>query len=220
MVAEQAALHAGGAAARRLAGEELHGRLERERRRVRLLGDRRIDLAVLDIRTEAPGLQHHLAAGRMGAEHLRRRGACGAEAPPREPALLGDDQVDRAVAADLQHVVVVAEIGVGLAVLNVGAVAPDAGEDRLLRFRVNCHLARQREKRHRLIERQIGRREALGQRRALRLFALAELDVGAEAAVAQRDLVARFGVGAQDLDARPVAVAADARLRRRRRACA
>ena len=139
----------------------------------------------------------------MVAQHLAGLLAA-AEAPAGQPALLGDDEIDRAVAADRQHVVVLAEVRVGLAVLHVGPVAAEVGEDRLLGLGVLRHLTRQRQQRHRLLQRDVGGQEVLRQRGALGLLALrrlAKLDVGAEAPIAQRDLQLAVGVKAQHLGA-------------------
>ena len=141
VLAHQTADHA---AARRLGFEQFHCVIEGEARRVGPLGQGGVDLAVSDIRSEPALLDADRAALRMLAENAGR-----AAAKPRaaSPALLRDDEIDRPVAADLQHIVVAAEVGVGLAMLHVGAVAADAGEDRLAARRMARHLPRQGEQR-------------------------------------------------------------------------
>src|SRR3546814_6652519 len=60
-------------------------------------------------------------------------------------------------------------------------------------------LARQAEQPQRIIEIEILGRDVLGDRRALRLLALAELDIGAEAPAALRHLEPAVGVRAKRL---------------------
>ena len=128
--------------------------------------------------------------------------AAAAEARGARAALLGDDEVDRPVCPDLQHVVVAAQIGVGLAVLHIGPVTPDAGEDRLAARGMARDLARQGQQRQRLFERHVLGLQAARQRRALGLLAFALLHVVAEPAVAQGHLFAGLRVLAEH-DARP-----------------
>ena len=132
----------------------------------------------------------------------RARGPAAAETAAAAARFLGQDQIDRAIGADAQHVVVTAEIGVGLSVLHIGAVASDARDDRLAAFGMARDFARQRQQGQRLLERDVARRQALGQRRTFRLFAFAQLHIGAKAAIAQRDFVARDGIIAQHTHAR------------------
>ncbi len=145
-----------------------------------------------DVGAEAALLDRDRAALGMLAENASRPAA--AESRCARAALLGDDEVDRPIAADLQHVVVAAEIGVGLAVLHIGAVTPDAGEDRLAARGMPRDLARQGKKRERLLQRHVIGLESARQRPAFGLLALALLDVIAEAAIAQRDFVAGLRV--------------------------
>ena len=88
----------------------------------------------------------------------------------------------------------VAEVGVGLAMLHVGAEAADAGDDRLAVFGMLADLARQRQQcRARDSRSTSSGGSALRQAGALGLLAvygLAELDIGPEAAGAQRDFEA------------------------------
>jgi hypothetical protein len=172
--------------------------------------------AVGDVGAEAAGL-HHDGGARFrivaeGPPGIRRAATEAAGA-----ALLGDDEVDGAVAADLQHIVVPPEIGVDLAVLHVGTVAPDIGEDRLSGLRVARHLAGQGEQLQGEREVDLARRHPFRERRALRLLALAELHERPEAAVAQGHGLAGVGIVAQHLHAglaravrRAVAFALDA----------
>ena len=91
----------------------------------------------------------------------QRRGAAGG-APAA--LLLGDDEIDGTVSTDLEHVVVLAEIGVGAPVLNIGPVAAEIGEDRLAGFRVFGDLARQGQQPQSLVEIDVAGAESLGQR--------------------------------------------------------
>ena len=94
-------------------------------------GQRGVGLSVRHVGAEAAGLDHDgLAEFRILSE---RSAGIGGAATETAAVFLRDDEIDGAVAADLQHVVVIAEIGVGLAVLDIGAIAADAGDDRLAR---------------------------------------------------------------------------------------
>src|SRR3954464_6854157 len=62
--------------------------------------------------------------------------------------LLGGDQVEGPVRADLEHVVVFREISVDLAVLDVRPVAADADQDRLGGLRGRRHRAGEGAARH------------------------------------------------------------------------
>ena len=74
---------------------------------------------------------------------LAENAACSPAAEARaRPALLGDDEVDRPVGADLQNVVLAAEVGVGFAVLHIRAVASDAGQNRVAARRMARDFAR------------------------------------------------------------------------------
>src|SRR5262249_24542945 len=122
--------------------------------------------------------------------------------------LLGD-QRDGAVEPDREHVVARLQVGVGLAVLHVGAETPDAGNDRHAVLRVLAHFARQREQAERTGQIDVLGRKALWHRRSLGLCGLAalilgrlaELDVGPEPARAQRDFEARRRILAELLHA-------------------
>src|SRR5690606_5764153 len=85
-----------------------------------------------------------------------------------------------------------AELGVFAFVREVGAVAADAGGDRLAGFRMRADRAREAQELQRPVEIEIG--QIARDRGALRLLALAELDVRPEAADAARDSEARRGI--------------------------
>src|SRR6202011_3913326 len=87
--------------------------------------------------------QNRPAALRMVAERAARVGAETAALAGIGP-LLGD-QRDRAVEADREHVLARIQVRVSLALLHVGAKAPDAGQDRLATLRALADFARQRE---------------------------------------------------------------------------
>src|SRR5580658_1745479 len=99
MLAEQAPENA---AARRLGLKERDRVVERERLGVGPPLDRGVDLAVTDIGAEAALLDADRAALRMLTENATRSSAPEARGP--RPALLGDNEVDCAIAADLQDV--------------------------------------------------------------------------------------------------------------------
>src|SRR6185503_1990790 len=212
------ALAAGGAARLRAqlfgACIEQHDRLGQRDGVGRLVaGDGGVDAVVADIRAVAAVLDHHRAAlVGMFAERLPRVGAETA-ALAGIGFLLGD-QGDRAIEAYGQDVFAGIEIGVGLAVLDVGPEAADAGDDRLAVLRVDADFARQREQRQRLFQVDVVGRNAFRQAGALglldllfllallrlrRLDLLAELQIGAETAAAQRDLETGLRVLAQHL---------------------
>ena len=86
--------------------------------------------------------------------------------------LLLGDQRHRAVEADGEHVVAGFEIGVGLAVLDVGAEAADAGQDRFAVLGMLADLARQRQQAERAVEIDVVGLTALRQAGALGLLAL------------------------------------------------
>ena len=101
------------------------------------------------------------------------------------------------------------EIGVGLAVLDVGPEAADAGDGSARRPRDAADFARQRQQRERPSrESTSSGAMPFGSDGALRLFAfaLAELHIGAEAAAAQSDLEAGLGIVAEHFLAVPIAV--------------
>ena len=199
MLAEKAAV---ARRARRLGVDDRRRLFDRERGNVRSLGQSRIDLAPGEIGAETPGFQGNGAALRMIAD--RADFAAAAETAPS--GLFGHDEVDGAIAADFQHILVLGQIGVGLFVLDIGAIAADAGEDRLAAFWMFRHFARQRQQRQRLFQRHILGLYIGGKRRAFRLVALALLDIGAEAAVAQSDFLPRSRVFAQNFDAGTLAL--------------
>src|SRR5580704_9608927 len=199
------------AAACRLGFEQFNRLGEGEARGVGPLRDGRVDLAVIDVGAEPSGLHADLATLRMLAKFAPRAGA---KAGAAGAALLGDDEIDRPVPADLQHIVVAAEVGVGLAVLHIRTVTADASEDRLAARRVARHFPGQGEQLERFLKPHVVRAQSLRQRRSLGLLALALLDVLAEAPVAQSDLFAGRRVLAEHAHARPIALGG---LRARRR---
>jgi hypothetical protein len=95
---------------------------------------------------------------------------------------LGGDKINGAVHADLEHLVDRGQVGVGLLMQHEGAELADSGQDRLSVFRMQTHLAGQPQQPQRLFEIHVGRAPALGQAGAFRLFAIAELNIGAETA--------------------------------------
>src|SRR5262249_23626556 len=97
----------------------------------------------------------------------------GAEAAPaRSLGFLLLDQGHRAVEPDGEHIVAGGEIGVGLAVLDIGSEAADTGEDRLAVIGMPADLAWQREEPERAVEIDVVGREAFRQPGALGLLAL------------------------------------------------
>ena len=132
----------------------------------------------------------------MRAQNLAGRCAAArgpAEAPGAARFLRGDE-VDRAVHAHREDIIRGIEIGIGLPALDVRTVFADARENGIAGRWVLAHLARQGKQRERLFQREGFQRHALGERGALRLLALAELDEGPEAAFARRDFKARLRV--------------------------
>ena len=107
---------------------------------------------MIDIGAVPPSLDHDLAALGMFAEHPRGCARGVAETPAGQAAFLGDDEVDRAIAANAQNVVVLAEARIGLAVLDVGTEAADPGQDWFLCLRMLGDLARQRKQAECLIQ--------------------------------------------------------------------
>src|SRR5271170_2843707 len=145
------------AAARRLAagplrarGDERQSLVQRDRLRRLVAGQGGVDTVMGDVGPVAAVLhQHGAALVRMVAE---RAAGVAAEAAARA---LGDflrDQRHRAVEADVEHIVARLDIGVGLAVLDIGAVAPDPGDDGLAAFGVTADFPRQRQQLQRHFE--------------------------------------------------------------------
>src|ERR1700749_520783 len=100
MLAAQAPDHA---APRRLGLEQFDRLVERKARRVGPPGNGGVDLAVIDVGAEPAGLHANLAPFRM----LAKFSPCAAaEAGAAGATLLGDDEVDRPIPPDLEHVVV------------------------------------------------------------------------------------------------------------------
>src|SRR3546814_5139848 len=99
--------------------------------------------------------------------------------------------------ADLEDFGGAGQLRIFAVVEQIGAVAPQPRHDRLAAFGMHPDLARQAEQPQRIIEIEILGRDVLGDRRALRLLALAELDIGAEAPAALRHLEPAVGVRAK-----------------------
>ena len=137
-------------------------------------------------------------AFRMIAERAGRFGRRAAETAGAR--LLGDDQIDRAVAADGQHVVLASDVRVGLAMLDIGPVAADSGKHRLAGFRMPRHLAGQREQQQRRLKVNLGGAETFRQGLALGLLALSQLDIRAEPPVAGGHVHIGRGVLAERAD--------------------
>src|SRR5690606_408923 len=149
--------------------------------------------AVGDVRAITAG--HYLdlaAAGRVGAEGLDRLSL----GPPARAAAIGRfcEQRDGGVHSRLEYLARAAQLGVLAVVREVGAIAADARGDRLAGFWVLAHFARQAQQLQRPLEVEIG--QVLGDRGALRVLALAELDIRPEAARAARDGEPALGIGA------------------------
>src|SRR3984893_11335274 len=130
---------------------------------------------MMDIGAVPPGLDHDLAALGMFAEHPRRGARGVAETPAGQTALLGDNEVDRAIFADAQNVVVLADARIGLAVLDVGTEAADPSQDSFLCLGVSGYLAGQRNQANCLGQRDSVWSYVFGQRDPLCLFPLAPL---------------------------------------------
>src|SRR5258707_4996059 len=139
---------------------------------------------MVDIGPVTSGLDRDRTTGWVIAKGSRRGGCIIAEAASAEAAFFRDDKIDRAIAADLQNIFILADIGVGLTVLDIGSETAEPGEDGLLGFGVLRNLARQGEKFQRLFQRDIGGLHRLWHGRALRLVAFAKLDISAEASIA------------------------------------
>src|SRR3546814_1722537 len=115
--------------------------------------------------------------------------------------------------ADLEDFGGAGQLRIFAVVEQIGAVAPQPRHDRLAAFGMHPDLARQAEQPQRIIEIEILGRDVLGDRRALRLLALAELDIGAEAPAALRHLAPAVGVRAKRLGPTVGAILRPARLR-------
>src|SRR5262249_38047960 len=119
--------------------------------------------------------------------------------------------------ADRQDVFVIADVGVGFAVLHIWTEAADAGDDVFLIVRMLADDARQREELHGSVEIDLIGRNALRQARALGLHGLAilvfgrltELQVAAEAARAHRDFQSSLRVFAELAHAAALAIGTD-----------
>src|ERR1700758_4779733 len=123
--------------------DQRHRLLKRHRVR-RLVGrQRRVDAVVADIGAIAAVLRNDRAAlDRMVAERPAWIGAKAASARALG-TLLGDER-HRAIETDREYLLRRLQIGVGLAMLNVGSEPADAGADRLAILGMAAHFARQR----------------------------------------------------------------------------
>src|SRR5262249_44798000 len=139
---------------------------------------------------------------RMVAERPPRIGAEAASARPLG-ALLGNER-HRSIETDSEHVFRRFEIGVCLAVLNIGSEPANAGADRLAILGMAAHFARQRKQSERALQIDLIRRGSFRQPSAARFLAIdrfAKLQIGAEATAAQRHFEARLWILAEDLGA-------------------
>jgi len=135
----------------------------------------------------------------------RSGGGCGWPRPRRafSGAFLGNER-DRAVDPDLEELVHIRHVRVGLDVLHIGAIAPKVGDDGFAILRAPAHFARQRQEFETLFKIEIRHRPSVRNGRAPRLLALlrsgpAELRIGAEAAVLQQDAGCRSGLSPSTL---------------------
>src|SRR5690348_1303597 len=176
-------------------GKQLACLLQRHRVRLGLAGQRRVDAAMADIGAVAAAEQiDRRAVRRMVAKHAQRR-----RAAPATLLRLGE-QRHRAVEADGEHVVVLAERLVEILMLDVWAEAATGGDDLLAAVGMEAELARQGQKLQRRGEIDFHRRRAFGQAHALGLLALvafAALDVGAVRALAHADGKVGRGIDAE-----------------------
>ena len=119
----------------------------------------------------------------MRPEHLER--LCRpARAGPR--ARSGFGQLDHGgVHAGFKHFGGRAQPGIFAVMRQIGAIATDRGGNRLARFRVRADFARQGQQLERPFEIKLG--DVLGDRGALGLLAVAQLDIGPEPACAAHD---------------------------------
>ena len=186
-------------------------------------GQRGVDAVMADIGAIAAVLDHDRRRpcrdGRPATARDRRRTAALARALAFFSAISVTARLRPTVSTSSPGL----EIGVGLAVLDIGAEAADAGQDRLAVFRDACRpraaataapSARSRST--------SSGAEPFGNAGALGLLALdrlAELDVGAEAAVAQRDLEAASPGSSPSTLAMPPSAAPSLAARRRAGGC-
>ena len=147
----------------------------------------------------------------LAKDPCRRAGAV-AKAPSGQAAFLGDDEIDRAVAAKRENILVLADVRIGLAVLDIRTKAADSGKDRLLALGMFGDLARQRQQGGGLGEGDFALFDRLWQRDPLRFFALALLHIGAKTALPHRNFGAARRVIAQNPDTRPLAIGGAVRI--------
>ena len=132
---------------------------------------------MLDIGTEAPGLQMDLATGRM----LTQKAA----------AFLGRfrQQVYRPVQADFQKIIAILQAGEASLIFQVGSVASKARLDHVACFRMGTHIAWQGQQFQRRLQIHCRRGHAFGKRGTFRLFRfrIAKLDIGTVGTIAYID---------------------------------
>src|SRR5579884_16706 len=168
--------------------------VERQRVGIGAARQRSDDPVVADIGAVAAAVEADRAAIGMSADlaHELR--------PAPLPAGRLRQQRDGAVEADGQDIVIGRKRFEDPSVLEVGAEAADAGEDRFAGFGVAPDFARQREQLQRRREIDIGGFQRARQRHALRLravVAFAELDVIAVRALLEADRLAGGGIVAE-----------------------
>src|SRR3546814_10563450 len=100
-------------------------------------------------------------------------------AAPAARRRLGDAD-DRGVHADVKDFGGAGQLRIFAVVEQIGTIAPQPRHDDLAAFGMRPDLARQAEQPQRIVEVEILRRYVLGDRRPLRLLAVAKLDIGAE----------------------------------------
>src|SRR5262249_38318511 len=126
-------------AAAGLGVDQRHRILELHRLRGLVGRQRRIDAVVTHIRAIAAVL----GDDRPALDRMLAQGAPGIRAEPPAPsalALLLRNQGDGTVEPDVEPIVSGLETRVGLAVLHVGAISTEAGDDRLARLRMHADL--------------------------------------------------------------------------------
>ena len=122
--------------------EQRDGFLQRHLVGALALGDVGVDLLPVHVRPVFSGLHGDGAALGMVAERAAglRPKAAGAAAA----GFLRDDEINGAIGANLQHIVVAANVGVGFLMLHIRTKAADIGDNRLAGGGMFGHFARQR----------------------------------------------------------------------------
>ena len=124
---------------------------------------------------------------------------------------IGDTR-HRRIHADVEDFGGAGQLRIFAVMEQIGTIAPQPRDDRLAAFRMRPDVARQAQEPQRIVQIEILGRNILRDRRALRLLAIAELDIRSEPAAPLRHLEPAFGIGAERFGASVGAVAA-ARLR-------